>query len=148
MPQGHGDPMDVDALNHRKGKQPQKGKAAQKPKFPLKKGVGRLPPHPTASNLKNSTPIMPAAKKPFYCYVCDQPGHYARNCKASINQIDVEHIRQLGMAVETAFDSQTQEDEEEEDEQNDEDYEGDDLISFEEMTTSSDANDDAFGQGF
>ena len=80
MPKGYGDPMDVDNLKHQKGKQPQRGKAAPTNKFQVKKGAGRLAPHPTASTSRAPPPTVSGPRKPFYCYICDGEGHYARNC--------------------------------------------------------------------
>ena len=138
-----GVPMDVDALKH-KGKQgpPKKsGQVKAKPKPPVKPAY-RLPPHPNAASSSSKTkPAYPQkTKRPFYCFICDGEGHYARDCKATISQVDIQHVRQLGMAVEEAFISQNGMGEgeeanviEEEDGIADEDFDQDgDLISLQE----------------
>ncbi|KAF9641949.1 hypothetical protein BDM02DRAFT_3194202 [Thelephora ganbajun] len=100
-------PMDVDAIKHRKDQQEKK-----KTKPPIKQST-RLPPHPTSS----SRPIKPPFKKrPLYCFICDQPRHFARECKAKINKIKITHIQQLGLVLEESMYTESQEDDQVEDE--------------------------------
>jgi hypothetical protein len=163
MPKGHGDPMDVDAINHRKGKPQQKPQPKPKSKFPIpKKTNTRLPPHPTAqpsSSRPRTSTQTTRNPRSYNCFICDQPGHYARDCKTSIAQIDHEHIRQLGLAMEATMDLQSQEGDYQEEEEmleeelmyapfEDADQAGD-LISFEDPSNPHDENEDnTHGQGF
>ena len=121
VPKGHGDPMQVDAIQQGKKRQQQpqqqsrKGPNTAHTKPPPKRTNQRLTPHPTAaSSSSNSRPPHNQSsgqtkKKPFYCFICDQPGHFTRDCKASINKLNIEHIQQLGLAAESMMDYQREE---------------------------------------
>jgi hypothetical protein len=154
VPKGHGDPMDVDAMKHGKGKGPQK-KGQAKPKPLPKKTSNRLAPHPNAaSSSKPSFPSSTSKPRKGNCFLCGKPGHFARDCRTSKEQVDMEYIREMFHAMEVATGEQDQEEdtddvleEEEEESVQPEEEDQDDLISFEEMAQSEDFE-DAFGQGF
>ena len=164
LPKGHGDPMDVDAIKHKgkniPGRRPFPSRSAPaKPaqSRPPQKTRGRLPPHPTAGQPRASSSNSSAPKKTYNCFLCDKPGHFARECTAKLNQLDFEHIQQMSFAMEDLCELQSQEgDNHEEDEEdpleedplNEEYDQSSDLISFEELPTPSVNDEDILGQDF
>ena len=86
IPKVHGDPMQIDALNQ-EGKPPQAKKPPPMQKPPPPKTQQCLPPHPTAAS-SSGKPLLAAPHRVLKCFICDQPGHFAQDCRSSINQID------------------------------------------------------------
>jgi hypothetical protein len=138
-----GVPMDIDATRHAKGKKAmtKKTSSAKPQSKPPSKPAHRLAPHPNAASSSKTRPTLTQGKrKPFFCYLCQGEGHYARDCTENIRNLDPQHIRQLAMALDDSLELKSQldelEDEEEEeengedeaDEENDQDG---NLISFE-----------------
>ena len=116
-----GDPMDIDALAHQR-RQQQKGKVPDSRKKPFQKNIppskpsNRLAPHPNApsSSKKPFTGApRPQNRSPFFCFICNGQGHYARDCKASINELSLQHIQQMAMAMEASMDAREVLDEDE-----------------------------------
>jgi hypothetical protein len=160
MPPGWGDAMDVDAIKH-------KGKQAKKPSTygPRKGNPGppQRPPNPRPTQppayqqakpqASSSKPQQQRSKTPFYCFLCNGQGHYARDCKAQINQLDLQHIQAMAMTMEDtlSYHEPIQEEEEmfapdeEEDEFNDE---AGDLITFQDEPNPNELQDGNPGQGF
>ena len=158
--------MDVDAISHRKGKQPMKSKQFSKPKTPSNP-ARRLPPHPNASSSSKPPPNTSSnpqkSKRPFYCFLCNKEGHYARDCRTRIDQIDETHFKQILCAMDEYQELRWQEEdgadqfgdaafeeyahghaEEEENEENEEN-----LITFDQEPTDSENGDDSTQrQGF
>ena len=100
------DPMDVDAMSHKKKKTPPSKKPSvtgpRKPSNPSssKKPSSQPPSYSSATKSSSKTSSSSQkSRKPFYCFICEGEGHYARDCKAQLNQIDLNHIRQIGMAL-------------------------------------------------
>ena len=126
---------------------------------PPQKTRGRLPPHPTAGQPRASSSNSSLPKKTYNCFLCDRPGHFARDCTAKLNQLDFEHIQQMSITMEDFCELQSQEgDNQEEDEEdpleedplspNEEYDQSSDLISFEELPTPSINDEDILGQDF
>ncbi|KAF9642418.1 hypothetical protein BDM02DRAFT_3193309 [Thelephora ganbajun] len=111
------EPMDVDAVKHVKPKPVTTKPLRKKEEEPHRQN--RLPPHPSSSRQKPlpQKPREPYRKRPLYCFICDQPGHFAKECKAKINEIKITHIQQLGLALEESMYSGSQEEDYDEEEQ-------------------------------
>ena len=91
---------------------PFKGKKAQKQV--KKPGPSRLAPHPTAGNLRQpiastSKPSGPARLAPpskkteMRCYVCNQKGHFARDCTVNIRTLDFQHVNNMETALQKIY---------------------------------------------
>ena len=89
----------------------QKGKKVVKKSGP---GQKRLAPHPTAGNLRQ--PVASTSKAPgiprlappskktdMRCYVCNQKGHFARDCRPDICTIDVQHVNNMETALQQIY---------------------------------------------
>ena len=119
-PKGWGTPMDVDALRTKKkfGSKKPSTTGPRKPSKNASKPPSHSQPPPSYKSTSKPNPSgssMQKARKPFYCYVCDGEGHFARDCKAKINQISLEHIRQIGMALQAHSELGNEEEDEFED---------------------------------
>ena len=126
---------------------------------PNKKNVKSSPsaPPPYRSTPSSSTSASkPKPKTPFYCFLCNGEGHYARNCKAQINNLELDHLRDMAVLFEDTLDYHSQFDESEaspgqqeefeQEESVEEQEEEESLIDFEEAGPSTDDNDNPFGQ--
>ena len=145
VPQGFGDPMNVDFVGQKKGKNPKKSKVQQKP--PQKRqGAPRLAPHPTAPS--SSRPNKPRSNE---CFLCGKEGHFARECGSKRAQWSETHIRQMAIAMEASLDLRSQAEDESDDDDDvlaqvqgeDDEDDDDDLITFEEPQDG-----DLLGQDF
>ena len=124
---------------------------------PPQKTRGHLPPHPTAGQPRASSSNSSVQKKTYNCFLCNKPEHYARDCTAKLNQLDLQHIQQISVAMEDFCELQSQEgDNHEEDEEdpleedplNEEYDQSSDLILFKELPTPSINDEDILGQDF
>ena len=102
--------MEIDALGQKK-KPMGKAKAPAKP-APVKKPAQRLAPHPFGGPLKTPssskappkpTPSTSRSQKTFYCYLCNKPGHFARNCKNDIRGLSPTHINNMQTALDVLY---------------------------------------------
>ena len=94
--------MEVDAIAHRKIlKRP----GPPRPKIPMPKKTLTTPRPPIAKPPTSSLsqPESSSGSKVLYCYRCNEPGHFMRNCPTKIANIDEQHIQQLAMFMETAM---------------------------------------------
>ena len=102
-----------------------KGKKAQKQVKKL--GPSRLAPHPTAGNLRQpvastSKPSGPARLAPpskkteMRCYVCNQKGHFARDCTVNIRALDFQHVNNMETALQKIYTLQGFQDEDDDEE--------------------------------
>ena len=103
-----------------------KGKKAQKQV--KKPGPSRLAPHPTAGNLRQPTASTskpsgparlapPSKKTEMRCYVCNQKGHFARDCTVNIRALDFQHVNNMETALQKIYTLQGFQDEDDDDEE-------------------------------
>jgi hypothetical protein len=104
-PTGYGDPMDIDVMKTKR-MQAKKPSVTGPRKVPTQPAKRTTAPHPTPPPAYQSAKPQASSSKPkltgksFRCYICNGEGHYARDCRAQINELDVQHIRYMGQVME------------------------------------------------